>query len=101
MKALKEATAIAAKAMQEYTRNKVSFEFMDKSEWLSSEDKFTFEFELIDKTNAKPVTLPKGEIGITGWKIPPKHLLTVYVDKLTGSSFIRRYAPIYPWEEAA
>lgn len=101
VKDLNEAVSIAAKAMQEYTNNSVSHEFMEHSSWLTQEDKFTYKFELMDETNAKAARLSKGQVGHTGWIKPPTHLLTIYIDKQTGETFIRRQVKQYPWEQAA
>lgn len=84
--------------MQAYTQNNVSKDLMHKTKWFTSEDQFTFEFELMDMTDAASEQLAEGEIGLTGWKKPPRHLLTVYVDKKTGNTFIRRFVKKYPWE---
>lgn len=98
IKDTKAASEIIARAMQEYTQNNVSEELMHRTRWLTSEDKFTFEFELMDMTDAESEKLAEGETGLTGWKKSPKHLLTVYVDKKTGNTFIRRFVKTYPWE---
>lgn len=95
---IKEAAIIIAKVMQEYTHNKVNKDFMDKSTWLTSEDRYTFEFELMDMTEAEAFHSPEGQICPTGWKTPSKHLLTVYLDKNNGSTFVRRCVDKYPWE---
>lgn len=97
-----EASKIAAEAMRKYTNGGVSKEFMAKSQWYTEEDKFTFIFSLADLSRAKEATLPKGvKVGLTGWIKPPKPILTIYIDKQTGETFIRRQVKQYPWEQAA
>lgn len=101
IKDINEAANIAAKAMQKYTNNRINHEFMAHSSWLTLEDRFTYKFELIDESKAKAVKLPQNQVGPTGWTKPPKPILTVYIDKQTGETFIRRQTKEYPWEKAA
>ena len=49
IKDIKTASEIIARAMQAYTQNNVSKDLMHKTKWLTSEDQFTFEFELMEQ----------------------------------------------------
>ena len=56
-----------------------------------------YELMICDMSCAESAKLPDGEIGLTGWIIPPKAILKVIVERHFGDAVIYRYVKQFPW----
>lgn len=99
---LDEAQGIALKALKEYPRveAKVIELFMKGDDWTAGGKGNMYMFTLFDMSRAEEAEV-QGKIRPTGWKKEPEPLLTIYVNRESGDTFIHRHVPKYPWEEAA
>ncbi|MBQ9395456.1 MAG: hypothetical protein IJU23_08060 [Proteobacteria bacterium] len=99
---LEEAQEIALNALKEYPRinTKIIERFMNDNEWSAGGQGNVYQFTLFDMRNAIEAGSPS-KLQPTGWLKEPEPLLTIYVNRSNGETFIRRYVSRYPWEDAA
>ncbi len=100
---MEAAQDIALNALKQYPRanQKVLDSFMKTDEWAAGGKGVVYEFTLYDMTHSKEFKATAHHQQPTGWEKPPEILLTIYVDRTTGETFVRRHVDKYPWEIAA
>lgn len=71
--------------------------------WGRTIDKFTYEFWLYDHSMYPEWGAVTGKIEIDDRpeKLKSKHILTIYVDRYNGNTFVRRMVKELPWEKTA
>ena len=56
-----------------------------------------YKLMIYDMSSDEEAKLPEGEIGLTGWIIPPKAIVSVIVERRFGDAVIYRYVNQFPW----